>query len=243
MKPFKTVLEAQLGVTGQLVVGGDADDMGKRLKEDDVQLAVFHGVELAWARQKHPGLKPLLIAVNQKRFLRAVVVVRGDSKAAALSDLQGQALALPKRSREHCRLFVERRCVAPGSTPEKFYSQVTAPRDHVDAIDDVIDGAAAAAVLDEVDLEAYRRDYPERAQKVRALAESERFPCAAIAYVPGALDEGQVERFKSGLIDSRGNKSMQSLLKLARITGFEAVPEGYEQMLDEVAKAYPAPAK
>src|SRR5712664_126336 len=45
MEPFSALMEAQTGLKGQLVTAGDALDLGQRLKENKVQLAVFHGVE------------------------------------------------------------------------------------------------------------------------------------------------------------------------------------------------------
>src|SRR5581483_4119811 len=61
MQPFATLMESQTGLTGQLIPAGDADDLGQQLANDKVQLGVFHGVEFAWARQKYPDLKPLVI--------------------------------------------------------------------------------------------------------------------------------------------------------------------------------------
>src|SRR5207244_8774769 len=87
MQPFGALMEAQTGVSGELVACGDADNLGQQLTEDKVQLGVFHGVELGWARQKHPELRPLVIAVNEQRYLRAHFVVRAERKLASLSDL------------------------------------------------------------------------------------------------------------------------------------------------------------
>ncbi len=52
MRPFKSLLETQTGMTGQLVSGGDAQHLGQHLKEGDIHLGVFHGVEFAWAKAK-----------------------------------------------------------------------------------------------------------------------------------------------------------------------------------------------
>src|SRR5579875_2814158 len=128
MRPFKSLMEAQTGVQGQLVAGGDANDLAQRLKSGDCQLGIFHGFEFAWARQTVPELKPLLIAVpplapsRMERggggpYLRAHLVVAAEGSAKSVADLKGQVIALPYMSREHCRLFLERRCVPPGSSP------------------------------------------------------------------------------------------------------------------------------
>src|SRR5262249_39951922 len=70
-QPFRALMEAQTGFTGELVPAGDAEDLGERLASDKVDLGVFHGVEFGWARQKYPDLRPLVIAVNYQRHLRA----------------------------------------------------------------------------------------------------------------------------------------------------------------------------
>jgi ABC-type phosphate/phosphonate transport system substrate-binding protein len=245
MKPFKSLLETQTGVTGHLVAGGDALTLGQKLKEDQVQLGIFHGVEFAWARVKNPTLKPLLIAVNHDRFLRAYLVVRQDSKAITPADLKGQTMALPHMSREHCRLFLERRCVKPGCTPQKFFAALTTPRDAEDALDDVVDGVAQAAVVDAHEMAAFQKLKPGRASKLRVLQESEIFPCAVVAYQTGAIPEDLIERFREGMIAAKSTRRGQQLLELCRITGFELPPADYEEMLTNIIKAYPpaAPSK
>src|SRR5262245_22527527 len=50
IRPFKSLLESQTGVTGEVVAGGNANELAQHIKSDQVQLGVFHGVELAWAR-------------------------------------------------------------------------------------------------------------------------------------------------------------------------------------------------
>ena len=71
MRPFKSLLETQTGMNGRLISGGDAHNLGQRLKQGEVHFGIFHGVEFAWAKAKFPELKPLLIAVNKQPYLRA----------------------------------------------------------------------------------------------------------------------------------------------------------------------------
>jgi ABC-type phosphate/phosphonate transport system substrate-binding protein len=245
MRPFKSILEAQTGAVGQIVPGGDADSLGRQLKDGQLQLAVFQGVEFAWARLKQPALKPVLVAVNQGRAVRADLVVLKDGKASCCEDLRGQAVALPRLSRQHCLLFLERHCVPSGSTPEQCFARVTAPGSAEDALDDVVDGAVQAAVIDDADLEAYQKDKPARAAKLKALMQSEPFPCAVlvIASYPGALDERLLERFRAGMIDAKSTDRGRQFLKLCRVAGFEAPPADLEQTLADIARAYPPPAE
>ena len=243
MRPFKSLLEAQTGMTGKLIAGGDALHLGQRLKEGEIHLGIFHGVEFAWAREKIPQLKPLLIAVNKQPFLRSHLVVRDDGKVNSINDLKGKVIALPSLSREHCWLFLERRCVPEGQTPEKFFSRVSRPRDATYAIDDVLDGVAAAAIIDDADLLTYRQQSPEYFAKVKVLQQSETFPSAVIAYYPGNLSTDLLEQFRVGMLAAKDSRQGRQMMQMCRITSFEEVPDNFEQMLLAIAKAYPAPAK
>ena len=243
MRPFKSLMEAQTGIPGQLVSGGDAETLGQRLKEGKLHLGVFHGVEFAWARTKIPQLKPLLIAVNHQRYLRANLVVHDDGKIASVADLKGQVVALPHLSKEHCWLFLERRCVPPGMKPEKFFTRIATPRDANYALDDVIDGTAQAAVIDDADLSAYRERYPQYFAKVKVLQQSEQFPCAVIAYYPGTLSADMIERFRSGMLAAKSSRQGRQMMQMVRISSFEEVPDDFDRMLSDILKAYPPPAK
>src|SRR2546421_8775636 len=101
-QPLKTLMQSQTGMSGELSVTGDAFDLSKKLKENTVQLGVFHGFEFAWARQRNPGLKALVVVVSHHRQLHAHLVVRKDSPATCCADLKGKSVAIPMGSREHC---------------------------------------------------------------------------------------------------------------------------------------------
>ena len=72
LRPLKELMLGQTGVNGDLIPSGDADSLARQLKANEVQFAVFHGVEFAWVHQNYPTLKPLLIAVNGHPFLRTI---------------------------------------------------------------------------------------------------------------------------------------------------------------------------
>jgi ABC-type phosphate/phosphonate transport system substrate-binding protein len=242
MPPFRELMRQFTGLDGQIQVGGDCYDIAKKLDESKIQLGVFHGVEFAWARAKFPELRPLLICVNEQRFLRALLVIRKDDPAASAADLYGKSIALPRLSREHCRLFLERRCAKGGCHVEKSFPEVTAPSDVEDALDSVFEMQVAGAIVDAVALDGYSKRKPGRASKLRTLQQSEVFPCAVVAYHPGVLPENLLERFRDGMIGANESVRGRQLLELCRITRFESVPPEYNQMLLDIAKAYPAPA-
>ncbi len=242
LQPMKALMEGQTGLSGDLVPSGDADHLAHQIKNDDLQLGVFHGVEFAWVHANYPTLKPLVIAVNEHPYLRALLVVRTEGKIGAAANLQGKAVALPRMSREHCRLFLERRCCPPGEAPEAFFGEYNQTGDVDDALDDVVDDRFQAAVVDEVAFEAYRKNKPGRCARLKVLQQSESFPCAVIAYQPGALTEQQLQAFRNGLLKAKDNPDALPLLRVNHITGFESVPSDYNQELVDILKAYPPAA-
>src|SRR5262249_9595354 len=188
-RPLKNLMESQTGMTGTLDPGGDCCSLGKQLNDDKFQLAVFHGVEFAWVRQKHPDLKPLVIAVRDGKPMYACLVVRGDSKITAMADLQDKSLALCRQCREHCRLFLERRCEGCGKDCQRFFTKSTTPCDAEDALDDGGDGVVDAALVDGAALERYKKVKAARCAKLKPAVRSEPFPNAVVAYKPGTLSD------------------------------------------------------
>jgi ABC-type phosphate/phosphonate transport system substrate-binding protein len=241
MQPFAALMESQTGLPGKLVSGGDAAKVGQMLAEDKVHIGVFHGVEFAWARQKYPEIKPLMIAVNQSRILQAFIVVRGDAAPASLADLKGKTLALPRCTREHCHLFLEHRCQECGLEPSGYFSTTTLPPTIEDALDDVVDNIVQAALVDGVGLKCYERRKPARFAQLKTIASSEIFPAAVVAYHPGTLDDATLTRFREGMINANKGALGRQFMTLWRLTAFEPVPTDYEQTLADILKTYPVP--
>ena len=175
--PMKALMEGQTGLSGDLIPCGDADHLARQIKDNDMQLGVFHGVEFAWVHQTYPTLKPLVIAVNEHPYVLRPAGGAGRQRLHRSANLQGKVVALPRMSREHCRLFLERRCCGADHAPEKFFSASTHPSNAEDALDDVVDDNVQAAVVDEVSLDAFRKDKPGRGARLKVLQQSESFPC------------------------------------------------------------------
>jgi ABC-type phosphate/phosphonate transport system substrate-binding protein len=242
MQPFGVLMESQTGLTGKLMAAGGAARLGKLLAEDQVQLGVFHGFEFGWARQKYPDLRPLMIAVNQEHHLHALILVRADASAQTLADLKGRSLAVPLHTRGHCHLYLEHCCQLAGLEPEKFFAKITAPANVEDALDDLVDNLVQAALVDGTALDCYHRRKPVRFAKLRTLQRSETFPAAVVAYHPGSLDDATLRRFREGMLNANKGVLGRQFLTLWKLTGFEPIPDDYEQTLANILKAYPAPA-
>jgi ABC-type phosphate/phosphonate transport system substrate-binding protein len=239
LKPFKSLLDTQTGINGQMVATGGAEDLGKQLAEDKVQLGVFHGFEFAWASSKHPELRPLLVAINPPSCMRVCVLVRKDGEVKELMDLKGTNLAIPLYSREHCHLFVERRCMEAGLPIDRFFKKVTTPPDMEEALDGVVDGVNGAAVVDAAVLANFAKRKPGRYAKLRTLMESDPFIPAVVACNPASFDEATQKRFIEGLLNAAQTTKGQRLLTICRIGGFEPIPDGFDKQLIRLNKAFP----
>jgi ABC-type phosphate/phosphonate transport system substrate-binding protein len=170
------------------------------------------------------------------------VVVRKDSLIAKAADLKGKKLALAHRTREHCRLFIERRCCPSGTETKGFFSQIIAPADQEEALDSVVNGNSEATVVDGEALENYAERKPGCFAKLKTLLQSEPFPWAVIACDPAHLDEATQKRLCQGMIKATETRKGKQLLTICRIAGFELVPKDYERDLLQIVKAYPPPS-
>lgn len=241
MQPFAMLMQQQTGLTGQIVADGEYTHLSQDLANDKVHLGVFHGVEFAWARLKHPELKPLMIAVIQQPHLRAYLIVRSDNEANGLADLKGADLALSKGTREHCRLFLDKYCKKEGHEPKQFFGKITTPSNPEDSLDKVFEEEIQATVVDNVALESYKRRKPGRFEQLQPMLISEVFPTGVVAYHPGALDADTIRRFREGMSTANQSALGRQLMTLWKLTAFESIPADYEKTLTDIAKAYPPP--
>jgi len=243
LEPFKAYLEEQTGLSGELVLGGDAPVLGKKLRDGQVQLAVFHGHEFGWAREKFPKLQALGVCDNKGRDARVVLVVRKDNSCACVADLKGKVVSLPRLNRAYCRLFAEKHCVCDAATPEKYYSRVLTPFAVEDGLNQVFTRRAACVVVDAMALEEYTKAHPARAKDLRTLKESEPFPGAVLACYEGNFPAENARKLQAGLLAAKDSPRGQKALKSLRVPGFESPSDDYFSALAAIVKAYPPPRK
>jgi ABC-type phosphate/phosphonate transport system substrate-binding protein len=243
MQPFGMLMKSETGFNSDLERGGRALELGKRLAEDKVDLAVFQGIEFAWAQQKYSDLRPLMLIINRHPYRQAYLVVSRKAGVTKLADLKGKTLAIPRFSHEHCYLFIDRLCRLDGTTREKLFGKIEKSASAETALDDLVDGVIAAAVIEEVPWECYQRRKPGRASALTVLKRSEMFPASVVAYRSGRLGQETLDRFKDAMLHADGNAVGRQLLSLWRVTGFVAVPSDYQAGLEKIVKLYPAPAE
>jgi len=241
-RPFNKVMVSQTGMTGELTKVSDPLDLAKQVISDSTQLGIFTSYELAWARQKHPDLKPLMTLVSEGRHPQVLVVVPAASSVQSFADLKGLTLSRPRASRPYALLFLERRTQALGGEPKQFFADIHLNPESTEVLDDVVEGKAQAALVDCDTWDWYRRTKPKRTAQLRVAVESEKFPATVVVYYPGNLDEKVVKRFRQGMLCAHDCPTGRQLMSLWKISGFQDVPKDYEDGLKEILKAYPPPA-
>jgi ABC-type phosphate/phosphonate transport system substrate-binding protein len=232
-------MHEQTGLNCDLASPTDAYDLAKKATNHEVELAVFQGFEFAWIRENYPDLKPLVIAVNKHRNRKAHLIIREVYTATSMADLKGKELAIPTRSRDHCRLFVERTCRELGSSSGEFFSKINERLNVEDALDRLAENELQAVVVDDVALECYRLRKPGRFELLKDLCQSEWFPDTIVAYRSGAFDKATLDRLRRGLKTSDQCSVGRQLLTLWMMTAFEDLPDGFDKMLGDINNAYP----
>jgi ABC-type phosphate/phosphonate transport system substrate-binding protein len=240
--PFKMLMKEFTGLDGQLIVGGNAYEVGKKLVDKQLDLAVFHGFEYGWARQKYPDLRPLTIAVSKFRQVNAFLVVKADSDIKTFADLKDKDVGFPRKSKEHCKLFMERACADNGQCEAKqYFHQVCASANADDSLDDILRDKLQAVVIDNASLEEYEQFKPGCFARLKIVKRSEPFPAAVIVYREGALDEQTLKRFRDGMISANQSQRGRDMMSIFKMTAFEPVPADYGQQVAEILRHYPAP--
>jgi ABC-type phosphate/phosphonate transport system substrate-binding protein len=241
---FNSLVKEFTGLQGQMVVSKNQYTLAQAIEEGKIQFGVFHGVEFGWAQQKHPDLKPLMIAVYKHRKVHAHLMVRDDVPIKSFADLKGQNIAMPSFTKEHCRLFVGRCCKECAQCePMAFFAKITKPDSSETALDEVVGGLIAAAIVDTASLESYQNVKPGCCNRLRALKVSENFPVAVIAYKEGAVSEKIVTRFQQGMVNANKSERGRDMMNLFKISSFEPIPNDYADQVAEIVKAYPPPVK
>jgi ABC-type phosphate/phosphonate transport system substrate-binding protein len=232
---FRDLVEEFTGLKADVFQGGSGLEAAQKLEAKEWDLAVLQGVEMAWLKDKHPTIRPLMIAANVPREIHAVVVVKKDGGPASSAELKGKPVQMYK-GKLHIRLFAEKQA---GGDPKAFFGKFTETGSAESALDAVLTGAAQAALVDNVALESYKKIHPGRHARLKALAQSEMFPSVAVAYKEGALSQEIQQAFVAGMLKANKSDKGREAMANFRIATFEPVPSDYADMLGATMKAYP----
>ena len=242
MPPFCSMARSCTGLESRVRDGGDAFRLATRLSRGEFDLGIFQGIEFAWMHEKHPELVPLMTVLNGRPALRACLVVPVSRQTTALSDISAISVAIPLQSLDHVYEFLSKLYREQGRSPVSLLSHIVEPANAEEALDEVLEDTVAAAVVDELSVDCYRRRKPGRFQRLRIVQRSACFPATVIAYRAGGLSEETLRTFRVGMCGADRAASNRDLLTCLHISAFAAVPADYQQRLEEIVKVYPAPS-
>ncbi len=244
LERFGELVKDRTGLVARFFKAGDALALGKAVHDDKFQVGIFQGIEFAWAKQKYPDLRPLMIAVRKSALVQAKLVVAKKGGPATFAGLRGKDLALPRGVNVHCRLFLEKSCATAGQNDGwAFLAHLTQPGNSEDALDNVLEGTVQGAIVDGVAWEQYKDIKPGCYARLKVIGESEPFPSGVIAFRKGGLDKAALKKFRAGMLDAASSLKAREMMALVQITAFEPVPPEFNATLANIVKAYPAPTK
>ena len=243
IQPFPEIVKAQTGLPGSIDLASNSDALAEQLANGDCHLAVFQSHEFLWARIKYPELEPLMTAVNKSTPLQAYLLVNRKSEVGQVADLEGKEVCFPSTNRPYAQAFLDYRCTKPGVVPKKFYSKVKRIEGTDEALDDLVDGQTDAVLAEKAAWERYCKMKPTMSSELKVLQESETFPSAVIAHIPGKMPSGWSEIFRKGMMSANTNPSTARLMMLVKISSFENIPEDFEARAQDILKQYPPASK
>jgi ABC-type phosphate/phosphonate transport system substrate-binding protein len=235
---LQTFIKEETGMDNQILRQKDWRELAEKMTKGKLQIGVFQGIEFAWAQEKYPAVKPLVLSVNLYRYPVAYVVTKKDSAAKDFAGLAGQTISLPAANSDSYR-FVEHECKSNGKDSKSFFSRVSEQKSIEDALDDVVDGVVNATAVDGAALQAYKRRKPGRFNQIKPVAHSQPLPPPVIAYTDASLSAAIRKKFRDSLLGAASKERGKTMLTLFHITGFEKVPADFDKVLAQARKTFP----
>jgi ABC-type phosphate/phosphonate transport system substrate-binding protein len=248
---FKKIMEERTGRKGESKRVTDFRALADDLAQGKLDMAVCHGFELAWIKKEYPQLelRPLVVAVNEDYYVKALIIVGAKDAAKTVADLKGKTLALSKQTKAYSKLFLERRC-EPQSVTEFFPTiardytprgeRTKKPLNSEAALNLVATGKAQATVVDAVAWNEYKKR--NSIEGLRILEESAEFPATAVVYNPKSVDTETQDSYRKALSEFHtGSKAAKDLLQSWRLTQFKPVPPDYDSRLQAIGATFPPP--
>jgi ABC-type phosphate/phosphonate transport system substrate-binding protein len=214
------------------------DALGDSLASGADQFAIMQGVEYGWLKAKHPEIEPLLLGVYHVTRPKALLLTKKDDPAMSFADLKGRPLSLLRAGKEYIYLFEKK---GAGGDPKAFFSKILDTSNAETALDNILLGKVAAAIVDQASLDNYKDVNPGRFARLRTIEESAPFPPMAVFYVPGKVPEETVQKFRKGMLAANDSSKSRDAMSTFKITGFEAVPEVFSKWVTDIVKDYPEP--
>lgn len=237
-RPLQGMIQDKSGMKGSVEVVENYKVLAEKIASGKLDIGVFHGFEYAWVKDT-PGLVPLVATVPNCGKVQACLVVGVESKFTDVKDLKGACVVVPTSTKAHCNMYLERlreRLPAGDCCPEK--SRGLTPEE---ALGEVANGKADAALVDISSLVALERALPGCHKNLRIIAQSEQLPPAVVVYRKGAFDAETIAKLRNGLIDCANTNTGRLFSMFWQLKGFEDVSPSYHTLVAGAARAYPAP--
>lgn len=239
MKPFTKRVEKQVGVQSEFVIVDSLDALAKQLNDRVIQIAVLSGLHYGWVKPLCPEMKPMLTTAVEGGRLKSVVLVKKEAAFASLDQLRGQSLALPNRTQNFVRFFLEQETKQPMGD----FFKVAPQRNVDDAIEAVIAGKVQAAALSESALQVFQERKPARYQRLKILVESEPFPAPVVVFLDKNADRERIDKFSEALLKADDSTEGKQMLTLWRFNGFVRLPADFESQVNHIVQKYPSRMK
>jgi ABC-type phosphate/phosphonate transport system substrate-binding protein len=235
---FPAMVKEFTGIDAKLVTRDSIDAVGKRLVDGADQFAVLQGVEYGWLKAKHPEIQPVLVGIYHLTQPRAVLLTKKDAAATSFADLKGKSVAILKAGKEYIQLFAAK---GAGGDPKQFFGKIVETSNAETALDDILLGKVAAAIVDQASLDNYKDVNPGRFARLNASVQSEPFPPMGLFCVPSKVSADIVEKLRTGMLKANKSSRSRDAMATFKITSFEQVPAEYATWVADIVKAYPEP--
>jgi len=236
-QPFNDMIQKTVGMKGTLIIAEDYKVLAQRLKANTLDIALFHGFEYAWIEKSDPNLIPLAVTLPNCGKVQACLVVNVDSKVKCPKDLKGACVAIPKGSKAHCQMFLDR--IREGLPEDSCCPMKYSGRVPEEILDDVVQGKCEAALVDVSSLLAYQSDRPGAGSWLKVLKDSELLPSAVVVCRKGVLTEKQIQAVKDALLNCANTASGKAFVMFWNLKGFGPVTEEYRELLTKCRTSYP----
>jgi ABC-type phosphate/phosphonate transport system substrate-binding protein len=233
--PLNSLIQDQTGFRCESTPVKDVFEVARQLEDGKIHIGIVNGYELAWVQKKHPRLRPLALTVVKEREPVAYLVTHKESAVDDFDDCR--QLSLPRRSRPHVRLFLEREAGEDGKYPFELRRHANIE----EALDDLVRRRVCGVVVDKAALDDYGVVKPGCRKLLRIAEKSPTFPAGVVIYREGVLDRATLKKFSEGLFTAHKDESNRLLMNLWRLSSFDPVPQDYQQALQSIRTIYPAP--
>ncbi len=240
--PFKKTLYKELGLQGEIVILPDYKAVAEHLRQRKLEFGVFHGYEYAWIKDS-PEFVPLVVAQPTSGRVQACIVVHANSKLASVDHMKNVCVAVPRGTKGHCWLYIERLRTAHPFGPMDCCPVPQPNRSPEEVLDAVVAGQCDAAVVDVSTLAAYQTLKPGLAQQLKVICESKPLPPGVIVMRKGSLTAHQIDKIRNGLLDCHKTPVGRTFMHMWHLECFQTVTPSYFSLLEESAKHYPPPSE